>query len=226
MDRISTLLASLLVLVNVLGIKALLVIVIVVWRYLLPVTCIILVTGWSRFHKRLLHLVLACWEVCTLMPHKINLHDMGVTCHLLDMPGSHLWTLHLPCKLPEFACRKLVQVYVVIIVLETNSSSFRKNQKRFLWVWIALYHSSTDFFPCWKLVRRSNLALTSLTETCITLQTSPRLCQALALHWTSSRKQTGRCQNHHSKLLLSCITFFQVTSQAHTQGCSHISNTI
>ena len=85
---ISTLLTSLLVLVNILGTKALLVMA-------LPVTCIILVTGWPRFHKVFSLLELACWEVCTLMPQQIDLSHLGVTCHLLDMPGSHLWALHL-----------------------------------------------------------------------------------------------------------------------------------
>ena len=64
-----------------------------------------------------------------------------------------------------------------LIVFETNSSSFKKNQKMSLWMilavsggylakatWVctALYHSSTDLFPCKKLVSKSNLALTSL----------------------------------------------------------------
>ena len=50
---ISKLLTTLLVHVNILGIKALLVMT-------LPVTCIILVTGWSRLHKGFSLLVLAC----------------------------------------------------------------------------------------------------------------------------------------------------------------------
>ena len=63
-----------------------------------------------------------------------------------------------------------------LIVLETNFSSFKKYQRMSLWsiladsggylataVWvcIALYHSSTDLFPCWKLLSKSNLPLTS-----------------------------------------------------------------
>ena len=111
---ISTLLASLLDLVNILGIKALLVSIVVVWGYLLSVICIILVNGWSRFHKRLL-LLFACWEICVLVSHKINLCCLRVTCHLLDMPGGCLWTLHLLCKLPDLVCGKPVQVYVAII---------------------------------------------------------------------------------------------------------------
>ena len=105
---ISTLLATLLVLVNILGIKAILVIV-------LPVTCIILVTGWSKLHKGLHLLVLACWEVCALMSQQIDLSCLGVTCHLLDVPVGCLGTFHLLCKLPDLAWRTPVQVYVAII---------------------------------------------------------------------------------------------------------------
>ena len=62
------------------------------------------------------------------------------------------------------------------MVLETNSSSFRKDHNislckilavsgRYLardtWAWTSLYHSLTNLFPCLKLVSRSNLALTS-----------------------------------------------------------------
>ena len=64
-----------------------------------------------------------------------------------------------------------------LMVLETNSSSFRKNQNislckilavsggysaRDTWAWTAFYHSLTDLFPCLKFVSRLNLALTSL----------------------------------------------------------------
>ena len=80
---ISTLLTSLLVLVNILGIKALLVMA-------LPVTCIILVTGWSRLDKVFFLLVFACCKVFMLVPHLIDLRCLGVTCHLFDVPCS-LW---------------------------------------------------------------------------------------------------------------------------------------
>ena len=65
MNWISTLLASVLVLEYILGINALLVIT-------LPVTHIILLTCWSRLHKGLPVLVLACWEVCVLTSHQIE----------------------------------------------------------------------------------------------------------------------------------------------------------
>ena len=63
------------------------------------------------------------------------------------------------------------------MVLDTNSSSCRKNQKMswckifavsgeylasLTWACTALYHSSTLLFPCQKLVRRSKWACTSL----------------------------------------------------------------
>ena len=99
---------SLLVLVYIFGIKALPVMA-------LSVTCIILVTGWSRLHKGIPLLVFACWEVCALMFHQIDLSHLGVTCHLLDVPGSCLRTLHLLCKLPDLACGKLVHVFVALI---------------------------------------------------------------------------------------------------------------
>ena len=50
-----------------------------------------------------------------LVSHKVNLSQLGVTCHPLYMPGSCLWMLHLLCKVPDRVCRKLVQVYVAII---------------------------------------------------------------------------------------------------------------
>ena len=70
MYRITTFLTSLLVRVKMLGIKTFLVVAVVL-RYRLSVTCIILVTGWSRFHKRLLLLVFACWKICVkyIMQH-------------------------------------------------------------------------------------------------------------------------------------------------------------
>ena len=67
-------------------------------------------------------------------------------------------------------------ILLSLMGLNTNSSSLRKNPKisqcrilavssgylaRATWVWTVLCHSSTDLFTCWKLVRRSNQALTS-----------------------------------------------------------------
>ena len=67
-------------------------------------------------------------------------------------------------------------ILLSLMVLDTNSSSFEKTQKmswcqmfavscgylaRHTWACTALYNSSTDLLPWWKLVSRSNLALTS-----------------------------------------------------------------
>ena len=49
------------------------------------------------------------------MSRQINLSLLGVTCHLLDVPGGHLRTLHLLFELPDLACGKLFQVYVDVI---------------------------------------------------------------------------------------------------------------
>ena len=134
-------------------------------------------TGWSRSHKRLTLLVFACWEICVLMPHKIHLCCMWVTCHLLDMPDGHPWTLHLFYKLPSLVCWKLVQVYVAVIYLLADKFFIFKEELENVPVkylgcfcgvlsqsnlgFNSLYHSLTDLFPCQKLIRRSNLALTS-----------------------------------------------------------------
>ena len=68
-------------------------------------------------------------------------------------------------------------ILLSLMVLDTNSSSFRRNQKRSLckifavscgylerhtWAYTTLYHSSTNLLPWWKLASRSNLAYTSL----------------------------------------------------------------
>ena len=96
---ISTLLTSLFVPVIILGIKTHLVMV-------LSLTCIILVNGWSRLDRKFSFLILACWEVCSLMSCQIDLSCLGVTCHLLDVPGGQLWTHHLLSKLSDLACGK------------------------------------------------------------------------------------------------------------------------
>ena len=162
------------VLVNILWIKTFL---LVVWRYWLFVTCIILVTRWSRFHIWLLLLMFACWEICVLVLHQIDLCCLGITCHLLDVSGSHLWTLTFLSKLTDLTWWELVQIYIAVIYGFRHKIFILKKEAkiplwrilavsggylaRATWVWTELYHSSTDLFPCLKLVRRSNWALTS-----------------------------------------------------------------
>ena len=99
--------------------------------------------------KEFLSLVLASLEVCVLMSHQTDMSKLWVTCHLLDMPGSCLWTLHFLCKLPDLACGKLVRsILLSLIVLETNSSSLRKNQKMSPWGILAV---------SWGVLSQSNL---------------------------------------------------------------------
>ena len=47
--------------------------------------------------------------------HQIHLSQLGLTCHLLDVPGSCLRTLHLLFMLSDLAYVKPVQIYVAII---------------------------------------------------------------------------------------------------------------
>ena len=176
------------------------------------------------------------------MSHQTDLSPLGVTCQLFDVPGGLFRTLHLFCKLPDLACRKLFHVYIAVInCLGDKLFIFQEKPKdvpmmylhcfwgylaKATWVCTTLYHLSTDLFPCQKLVSKSNLALTSFNLGLQTLQTSPKWYQSLIHLWTSSKKHTGPCQNHHSKQSLSCIASFLVTWQAHTPECSHTSSTI
>ena len=149
-----------------------------VGSHLLLLPCLPLVTGWSWLEKLFL-LVLAWFEVCVLMSHQIILiwttwgHLQLVWCYVL-----------LPLKPPIFfaSCLTLFagifsrSMLLSLVVLDTNSSSFKKDQKmswckmfavscgylaRHTWACTALYHSSTDLLSRWKLVSTSNLALTS-----------------------------------------------------------------
>ena len=119
----------------------------------------------------------AFWEICLLVPHQIDLCHLGVTCHLSDVSGSHLWALHFLSKLPDLTCWELVKIYVdVIYGFRNKFFILEKEPKIYLWrilalsggylaraTWVltVLSHSSTNLFPCQKLVRRSNGALTS-----------------------------------------------------------------
>ena len=136
------------------------------WSAILPVTCVILVTGWSRLNKGLPLLVLAWWEVCALMSHQIDLSHLGslATCLMHLVVAFELSILYTSCLI-LFVGNMSRSILLSLIVLETNSSSLRKNQKMPLWsilavswrylakvTWVctALYHSSTDL-SCWSL---------------------------------------------------------------------------
>ena len=49
------------------------------------------------------------------MSHQIDLAHFGVTCNLFDMMPCGLLCLHLLSKLPDFACRELLEIYAAII---------------------------------------------------------------------------------------------------------------
>ena len=176
------------------------------------------------------------------MSHKVNLSCLEVTCQLLDMPGSHLWTLHLLCKLPDLACGNLVQVYVAIIYcLEDKLFTFKEELKdvpmRYLgsiwgylakatWVWTAWYHSSTDLFPLWKLVRRSNLALTSLDVGLLNSSNFSHIVSSISSSLDKLQETYWSMSKSLPQAIPSCISFFLVAWQAQSQGCSHTSNAI
>ena len=101
------------------------------------------------------------------------------------------------------------------MVLDTNFSSFKKNQNislckiltvsggyltRDTCAYTTLCHSSTDQFPCMKLVSRSHLALTSFDCGLQNLHTWTILYPSKDIPWTSTRKHVDPYQNLHSTL--------------------------
>ena len=151
------------------------------------------VTRWSRFHIKLFLLVFACWEICVLVPHQIDLCHLGVTCHLLDVSGGHLWALHFLSKLSDLTCWELVQLYIAVIhglrykffILEKEP---KISLQRILavsggylarepWVWTALYHSSTTCFLARSLLEGQMWPSFHLTGACRILQTFSKLYQ-------------------------------------------------
>ena len=152
-------------------------------------------------------LAFAWWEVCSLMPHKINLCCLGsltnaLMCSAVDFEDS----IFLTSCLPLHAGNLTKSMLESLLVLETNSSSFKKNQKIFLykilavsggylardsWACTALYHSFSEQLPCLKLVSRSNLALTSLV---CGLQKSTNLA-----NMTSKLRSSG-CKHHDTSI--------------------------
>ena len=232
---ISTLLTSLLVFVNILGIKALIVMTV-------PVTCTILVTGWSRLYKGFPILVLACWEVCALMSHQIDLSPQGslaicLMCLVVILELSIFYASCLTLLVGNLSRSMLLS----LIVLETNSSSFKKKKdvsvKDLGCFWGVLSQNNLDLYCIVPFINW----LVSLPEVCKqvksrphfiylgpfkTLHFFPKWYQSLNLLWTSSKEHSGPCQNHHSMWSLSCIASFLVTWQAHTPESSHTSSTI
>ena len=93
-------------------------------------------------------------------------------CLAVDLEDSNFFVNCLTLLAGNFS-RSILESF---IVLDTNSSSLRKNQNmslyrilavswgypaKLIWYWTALYHSSTEQYPYLKLVNRSNLALIS-----------------------------------------------------------------
>ena len=122
------------------------------------------------------------------------------------MPNSRLWRLHLLGKLPHLACWKLLLIYIGIIDGFGNQILFFKKKTEnismqdtcsFWWVlgkkylsFTVLYHSSTEQFPCLKLVSRSNLTLASLV---CGLQESSYLAQITSKLKSSAGKHHNTC---------------------------------
>ena len=112
-------------------------------------------------------------------------YHMRLTCTVSGSPATCLMCLAVALELPIFLaswCTLLAANFSrstppSLIVLDTNSSSHRKNWNisqckilavsggylaRLIWACTALYHSSTLLLACLKLVTRSNWALTLL----------------------------------------------------------------
>ena len=129
---------------------------------MLPVTCIVLLTGWSRFNKGLPLLVLACWEVCTLVSHQIDLSHLGITCQLLS-------------KQPDLACQEPVKVYITVIdclgdklfILEEKPKDV--SMKYLGCFWGVLSQSNLDLYCILPFISW----LVSLLEACKQVKCSP-----------------------------------------------------
>ena len=107
---ISSFWTSVLVLMCALGIKSLL----VVALCLVPLTVMLLVIWLFRLHRWLLSLIFSSWQLCALVPEKIDLHSLWITHNLLYVACSGFGTLHSFGKLAHSACGKSIQIYTSI----------------------------------------------------------------------------------------------------------------
>ena len=105
---ISTLAASVLLLVCISGIKGLLVI-----AWLLLLCILVLHRPWLGLGLPLL--LFTIWQLSVLESHEVDLGSLHFTFNLLDMPSSGLETLIFLCKLAHLASWKLVQVHTAFI---------------------------------------------------------------------------------------------------------------
>ena len=107
--------------------------------------------------------------------------DTSLICHAVDLEDSNFLASCLTL-LAGIISRRILES---LIVLETNFSCLRKNQNmslckifavsggyfpRLIWVCTALYHSSTLFSPCLKLVNNQILLLLHSSEVYRNLQ--------------------------------------------------------
>ena len=140
-------------------------------------------------------------------------------------------SIFLASCLTLLAGNLLSSILLSLIVFETNSSSQRKNQKTSLCrilavscgylanatcVYTALYHSSTDFAPCLKLVSKSNLALTSLDWGLQNYSNFPHISSRVSSSLVKFRDTYWSIPNIYSRQAPSCIFFSPQALQAHT----------
>ena len=107
---ISTFWISILILMCALGIKLFLVLV----MHLVTFIAMLLVIWLLWLHRWPFLLVFACWLFCTLVPEKVDLHSLGITCNLLYVAHSGFGSLYPFCKLAHSACGKFIQIYTSI----------------------------------------------------------------------------------------------------------------
>ena len=87
-------------------------------------------TGWSRFHIRLFLLMFACWEICVLCCIRLICATWGslATCFMCLVVTFEL-SIFLASCLTLLAGNLPRSILLLFMVLDTNSSSLRKNQK-------------------------------------------------------------------------------------------------
>ena len=129
----------------------------------------------------------------------MNLGCLWFTCHLLDVLCCSFWAFHFLGQLSDLACRNFFKSLLLsLMIFDTVSSSLRKKKRniplcrilavscgyfaRLIWACTALYHSSTEQYPCLKVVNRSNFALTSFV---CGLENTSNVVQMTSMHKSS-----------------------------------------
>ena len=172
MGGISTFATSILLLVCTSGVKGLLAV-----ASLLLICIFVLCGAWLGLG--LLLLVFTMWQLSMLVSHQVNLSSLHFTYNLLDMSHCGPLSSHIsldtgaPCLLetcPGLHCLHLWSGTQILLHPErTKICPYGRSLQfsggyfaRLIWACTQLYHSSTLFYPWWKLVNKSNLACTSL----------------------------------------------------------------